>query len=425
MRICLLLVMLLVLRTSGWVTNRARVLGRRLSSHGASGADAEYSYHVPVLRDECVEYLQVKPGGVYVDCTLGGGGHTRAILEAGGSVIGFDQDPEAVAKASSVCKEFIAAGKLEIFQCNFRGFANVVRTKSVLAAARSSNNELGGLVDGILMDLGVSSHQINEPSRGFAFGADGPLDMRMSKGQVAAFVASGTDGSSPSLSAATIVNEYDVESLANILYEFGEETRSRQIARDIVTARPLVTTGQLEKVISRTASWAQRPKMLARCFQALRIAVNDELGALDEALTSAHHCLLPLGRLAVISYHSLEDRRVKRLMRSGSVSGEENGDGAGVGSGSGSPWSPLFKRAQAPSDAEIERNRRARSAKLRVAELTPLPSKLELGVGDRDNITRLGKGKTNTAFVGAKQLLKRKLREEQSIREEEQSSYNN
>lgn len=401
--------MLLACRAFG-VAGRARVHGRWLaSSHAVNGAHAEYSYHIPVLRDECVQYLQVKPGGVYVDCTLGGGGHTRAILEAGGSVIGFDQDPEAIAKASSVCKEFIDAGKLEIFQCNFRGFANVVRTKSVLAAARSSNNKLGGLVDGILMDLGVSSHQINEPSRGFAFGADGPLDMRMSKGQVAVSVASGTAGSSPSLSAATIVNEYDVESLANILYEFGEETRSRQIARDIVTARPLVTTGQLEKVISRTASWAQRPKVLARCFQALRIAVNDELGALDEALTSAHHCLLPLGRLVVISYHSLEDRRVKRLMRTGSVSGEENGEGSGSGS---PPWSPLFKRAQAPSDAEIERNRRARSAKLRVAELTPLTSKMEPGVVDRDNVSRLGKGKTNTAFIGAKQLLKLKLRED-------------
>ena len=363
-----------------------RCAARRLASGGPSTGEPLYDYHVPVLRDECLEYLQVKPGGVYVDCTLGGGGHTRAILNSGGSVIGFDQDPDAVAKASLVCKEFIDAGKLEIFQCNFRSFADVVLTKSALASARGGGG--GGGVDGILMDLGVSSHQINEPSRGFAFGADGPLDMRMSKGQ-----AVGAGG----ITAATIVNEYSADALANVLYDFGEETRSRQIAREIVSARPLLTTGQLEQVISRITSWAQRPKVLARCFQALRIAVNDEMGALDDALQSAHRCLRPNGRLVVISYHSLEDRRVKRLMRPA-----EGGMG-GVGDAA---WNPLFKRAQAPTEEEVARNRRARSAKLRVAE------RVDDGPADEAAaLERRGGARAKKSFLGKKQL--RKLQEQE------------
>ena len=310
----------------------------------------ESSYHVPVLRDECLHYLSIQAGGVYVDCTLGGGGHTLAILQAGGRVVAFDQDPDAIRAASLRCAPYLQSGALEIFQANFRGFASVVRTQSRLARDRAAVLGLSGAagaVDGVLMDLGVSSHQINEASRGFSFGQDGPLDMRMSGGS-GSDSGSGSGGSS-TLSAATIVNDWGAEDLANLLFDFGDETRSRQIAREIVSARPLNSTLQLERCISRVTAYAQRPKTLARCFQALRIAVNDEMGALDEALQSAHACLPPGGRLVVISYHSLEDRRVKRVMRSGLVDG--TGDSEAEGAGGDNPWRALFRRAKPPSDA--------------------------------------------------------------------------
>lgn len=377
--------------------------------------DQNYDYHIPVLRDECLEYLQILPGNVFVDCTLGGGGHTRAILEAGGSVIGLDQDPDAIAKASHVCKRYIEEGKLEIFQSNFRNIADIVTKRSKLAANRGSSFGFP-VVDGILMDLGVSSHQINEPSRGFAFGADGPLDMRMSKGEVLGNL------STSSLTASTIINDYSAERLANILYNFGEESRSRQIAREIISARPLHTTGQLERVISHITSFAQRPKVLARCFQALRIAVNDEMGALDEALLTAHSCLRPLGRLVIISYHSLEDRRVKRVMKTGSLDDYEQDEIKASISGvskfmpqdttpSLSPWNPLFKRAQIPTDDEIVKNRRARSAKLRVAERVVLDSEhlpSTLTSIDESNKSKSSKQKA-VKFIGKKQLKKMEM----------------
>jgi len=429
-RLSLYCLMLLLVRRSG-AFRRVQSGCRRTY---ISAETPDYSYHVPVLKNECLEYLRIRSNGVYVDCTLGGGGHTRAILEAGGKVIGFDQDPDAVAKATSVCQKYIDEGKLEIFQSNFRSFADLVMTKSALAQERGGNRGPGlGRVDGVLMDLGVSSHQINEPTRGFAFGADGPLDMRMSKGGLASLGP---------LTAATIVNEYDTETLANILYDFGEETRSRQIAREIVSARPLASTGQLEKVISRITSYAQRPKVLARCFQALRIAVNDEMGVLDEALLSAHKCLLPRGRLVVISYHSLEDRRVKRVMKTGSPLLDGGDDGSGGGKGGARffatppqlssttsapalnsvPWSPLFKRAQAPTDAEIEQNRRARSAKLRVAERVEVQGEEEhilsaAWTEDADQHLPKQPDAPKGPFIGKKQQLKlerqRKLAEEQ------------
>lgn len=320
----------------------------------------ESSYHVPVLRDECLHYLSIQPGGVYVDCTLGGGGHTLAILQAGGRVVAFDQDPDAIRAASLRCAPYLQSGALEIFQANFRSFASVVRTQSRLASDRAAALGLpgaAGAVDGVLMDLGVSSHQINEASRGFSFGQDGPLDMRMTGGSGSTSTStSGSTSTSSSgggggdaLSAATIVNEWGAEDLANLLFDFGDETRSRQIAREIVSARPLNSTLQLERCISRVTAYAQRPKTLARCFQALRIAVNDEMGALDEALQSAHDCLPEGGRLVVISYHSLEDRRVKRVMRSGLVDG--TGDSEAEGAGGDNPWRALFRRAKPPSDA--------------------------------------------------------------------------
>jgi len=238
--------------------------------------------------------------------------------------------------------------------------------------------------------------------------------------------------------AATIVNEWSADEIADTLYHFGEETRSRQIAREIVASRPIVTTADLVQVINRITSWKQRSKTLARCFQALRICVNDEMGALDEALMSAHRCLRPGGRLVVISYHSLEDRRVKRLFKTGSVEGD--GDDA-----AGGPWTPLFKvpppppcpaphlaitshvsmallvppavplqRAQAPTDAEIDRNRRSRSAKLRVAERYD-----EAASSRYSEFTAEGAGRRS--LMGAKQLekLRRRELEEKALAEEE------
>jgi hypothetical protein len=233
--------------------------------------------------------------------------------------------------------------------------------------------------------------------------------------------------------AATIVNEWSADEIADTLYHFGEETRSRQIAREIVASRPIVTTADLVQVINRITSWKQRSKTLARCFQALRICVNDEMGALDEALMSAHRCLRPGGRLVVISYHSLEDRRVKRLFKTGSVEGD--GDDA-----AGGPWTPLFKvpppppcpaphlaitshvppgvlsqRAQAPTDAEIDRNRRSRSAKLRVAERYD-----EAASSRYSEFTAEGAGRRS--LMGAKQLekLRRRELEEKALAEEEE-----
>jgi len=307
---------------------------------------------VPVLRDECCKYLSIKKDGIYVDCTLGGGGHTRAILEMGGKVIGLDQDPDAIAAASSALKEYIDSNRLEIIKTNFRYIVDAVKTSSFLNGNGIKPSDDGCLVDGVLMDLGISSHQIDEATRGFSFSRDGPLDMRM--------IGTVGRGDGRETTAATIVNDWDSTDLANVLYDYGEETRSRQIAREIVASRPLNTTGELEKVISRITSWKHRPKTLARCFQALRIAVNDEIGALEDALATIHQCMKPGAPLVVISYHSLEDRRVKALFKG-------MADFSQSSSSSPSQWLPLFKRAQLPTEEEIERNRRSRSAKVRVA----------------------------------------------------------
>ena len=338
----------------------------------------EYDYHLPVMLNECCDNLIIKPGGVYVDCTMGGGGHTKAILERGGNVIGLDQDPDAVAKTSTSLAKYIESGNLEIIQTNFRFIEDAIRN-SKLASKTDTK-----LVDGVLMDLGISSHQIDEPSRGFSFGADGPLDMRMGQGV----------GDSGSITAASIVNEWDLTTIANVLYQFGEETRSRQIAREIVAARPVNTTGELEKIISRITMFKKRPQTLARCFQALRIAVNDEMGALIEALGTVQNCVRPGGRLVILSYHSLEDRKVKQLIRDGKVGigdSDNNGDMLSL------PWHPVFKRAQIPSEDEINRNRRARSAKLRVAE------RAHENIQINDNANPKKK-----SFLGSKQLAKLK-----------------
>lgn len=303
------------------------------------------NYHIPVLLEECCQYLNITAGKLYVDCTLGGGGHTQAILERGGLVVAFDQDKDAIAFASRRLKSYIDDRKLEIIPSNFRSIEKSIRETSELAKGR--------LVDGILMDLGVSSYQIDVGSRGFSFGVDGPLDMRMNQQSLAEKSA---------ITASFVLNTYSVGDIADILYQYGEETKSRQIAREIVLARPLNTTQQLVEAISRITPWKSRAKTLARCFQALRIYINDELGALKQSLSAMNRILNPGGRLVVMSYHSLEDRLVKNLFKYGDF------EGSGDDSSSSSHWRILTKKAVVADSEEISKNRRSRSAKLRAAE---------------------------------------------------------
>ncbi len=333
-----------------------------ITKHGEEPKKHGYDYHIPVMKDECMQYLAIKEGGIYVDCTMGGGGHTRAILERGGRVIGLDQDPDAVMTATVFLQDFITKGQLEVIPINFRNIKEAL-CRSIFAK--------GQPIDGVLIDLGISSYQIDEASRGFSFGADGPLDMRMHQGMVDNTLI----GSDRSLTAAKIVNEWNQDDIANILFHYGDETRSRVIAREIVANRPIHTTGALMTLISRVTSFKDRHKTLARCFQALRIVVNDELGALDQVLMDAKDCVKIGGRLVVISYHSLEDRRVKRLMRNGilgssfedsrevDVGGDESDEGV-----ANMIWKPVVRKAIKPTTEEVEKNRRSRSARLRVAE---------------------------------------------------------
>lgn len=385
--------------------SRLRTIVARAFVDNAAQAE-EYSYHVPVMKEECCTHLKITPGGVYVDCTLGGGGHTKAILERGGKVIGLDQDPDAIARASAMLSKYIERGDCEIMQTNFRNIKKAI-INSTLAGADTNK---GGLVDGVLMDLGVSSFQINEGTRGFSISQDGPLDMRMNKGQTTNI---GDDDNSAGadqeitwrgkrvISAQEILNTWDTAAIADVLYNYGDETRSRILAREIVAARPLNTTADLVRVISSRTSFKERPKTLARCFQALRIVVNDEIGALEDALSGMHECLRDGGAFVVMSYHSLEDRRVKQLFRTGSLFRDDGelGEEEGRAITTSNPWEVQFKGAIGPSDAEVEANRRARSAKLRAAVRVPrIASAAEGSISAR--------GKKKGGFIGAKQRAK-------------------
>jgi 16S rRNA (cytosine1402-N4)-methyltransferase len=278
--------------------------------------------HVPVLASECLEALRPRPGAWIVDATFGAGGHARALLDAGATVVALDRDPGARARAGA-----IACRRLHFAQGDFRDLETILAT---LGAPP---------VDGVLMDLGVSSMQLDEADRGFAFRHDGPLDMRMS--------GSGR-------SAADVIAETDEADLAALIYRYGEERHSRRIARAIVAAReeaPIATTGRLAEVVRAAyPGGPRRDHPARRTFQALRIYVNDELGALEEGLEAAARVLAPGGRLAVIAYHSLEDRIVKHFLK-----GSRR-------------LAPLTKKPILPSEDEIRANPRARAAKLRVAE---------------------------------------------------------
>ena len=295
-------------------------------------------YHIPALLHESIEGLAIKPGGSYVDVTFGGGGHSRAILERlgpDGRLMGMDQDMDAWNNRLQDPRFTFAHG-------NFAFLKNFLRY-----------NGFDG-VDGILADLGVSFHHFDAVERGFTFRADAPLDMRMNR--------------AASFTAHDLLNTYSEERLADVLYLYGELRQSRRLAAAIAKARPLATTGQLVDAVRPLVKPAQEKKELSMVFQALRIEVNGELDALGKLLAQSLEVLNPGGRLVVITYHSLEDRLVKNFMRAGNVEGKQQKDFFGRVS---TPWRVVGK-VIAPSDEEVERNPRSRSAKLRVAELLPV-----------------------------------------------------
>ena len=303
--------------------------------------------HRPVLLDECVEALNVKPGGVYVDGTLGGGGHSEAICRRlrGGRLIGIDRDETALAAASE---------RLSGFEC-FTPVRGNFRDVAAILAGLGINK-----IDGMLLDLGVSSPQLDEASRGFSYMADAPLDMRM-------------DASSGA-TAADLIAGADEEELARIFFEYGEERYSRRIAAAIVRKRaeaPIETTGELVEIIKGAmpaAALREKQHPAKRVFQALRIAVNDELGALEELLDTAPDLLAPGGRLAIISFHSLEDRLVKNAIRKRERGCTCPPDLPVCVCGFVQTLRSVGRQPVTAGEAELKINPRARSAKLRVAE---------------------------------------------------------
>ncbi|MCX6229682.1 MAG: 16S rRNA (cytosine(1402)-N(4))-methyltransferase RsmH [Bacteroidia bacterium] len=294
-------------------------------------------YHVPVLLDESIEGLNIQSGGIYVDVTYGGGGHSAKILEhlEGGTLVAFDQDIDAT-------DNLIADDRLLFVRHNFKYLRHFLKYHQIDA------------VDGILADLGVSSHDFDVPDRGFSFRFEGNLDMRMNQ--------------SSALDAARVINEYREEQLWTIFQEYGEIKNWRHLVSLITAARatePITTIGQFLKVIEPCVPMKIEKKYLAMVFQALRIEVNNEIGVLRDFLESTTDILKPGGRLVVLSYHSLEDRLVKNFMRSGRIDGKQEADFFG---NLNSPFELINRKIILPSDAEIARNPRARSAKLRIAE---------------------------------------------------------
>lgn len=299
---------------------------------------SETVYHIPALLNECIDGLNIKPNGVYVDVTFGGGGHSRAIMEnldKNGHLYGFDQDQDAIANA-------IDDKRFTFVYSNFAYISNFLRYHKVKH------------VDGILADLGVSFHHFDESDRGFSFRFDGTLDMRMNR-------KSEND-------ARKVIATYDEERLADILYLYGELKSSRKIASAIVKARaknPINTTGDLLEVIKPFIKPAQEKKELAQVFQALRIEVNNEIDVLKSLLQQSIKVLKPGGRLVILTYHSLEDRLVKNFLKSGNIEGKVEKDFFGKVN---SPFRLINNKVIVASDEEVERNPRARSAKLRIAE---------------------------------------------------------
>lgn len=295
------------------------------------------AYHIPALLAESVEGLQVVPSGVYLDVTFGGGGHSREILKhlgPDGRLIAFDQDEDAA-------RNTLDDPRFMLIRSNFRYLKNFLRYYDI------------DKVDGVLADLGVSSHHFDDSERGFSFRFDGDLDMRMNR--------------NAGKRAADILNEYTSEKLADLFYRYGELKNSRSIAAAIVASRsaaPIVTTGQLLDILQPFAGRDKEKKMLAQAFQALRIEVNGEMDALGEMLQRSLEMLKPGGRMSVISYHSLEDRMVKNFFRSGNFEGTLVKDFFGNVE---TPFELVNRKVIVPSEEEQRMNPRSRSAKLRIA----------------------------------------------------------
>ena len=320
---------------------------------GAAPTEPETARHIPVLFSEVIESLSPRDGEVFIDATFGAGGYTRALLEAADCrVIAIDRDPTAIAGGQALCAEF--PGRLSLTEARFSEL-------DAIAAERGSTQ-----VDGIVLDIGVSSMQLDEAGRGFSFQADGPLDMRMSlKGPT----------------AADIVNGASEEELARILYVLGEERRSRAVARAIVKARaeaPITTTRALADLVGRVLGPRKEDGKhpATRTFQALRIYVNDELGELAKGLSAAERCLKPGGRLVAVTFHSLEDRIVKQFLTR--RAGKESRASRHLPAQSLKSKLPSFRivnpRPLTPSKGELEVNPRARSARARVGVRTEAPA---------------------------------------------------
>lgn len=309
--------------------------------------DPEGTVHVPVLLEEVLEGLQVRPGVQIIDATLGGGGHTRHILERSapdGRVLGLDADPAAIRRVQETLAHFIQQGRLLLVHARFD------QIQAVATAHKFAP------VDGILLDLGLSSFQLETPERGFSFARPGPLDMRFDPTQ--------------GISAQEIVNSWPEEELADLIYRLGEERRSRRIARHIVANRPIRTTEELARIVEKAVGGrrGQRIHPATKTFQALRMAVNDELGQLERALPQCLALLKPGGRLAVITFHSLEDRIVKRWMRQEAMRYVPDPSHPRGGRERTPTLRIITRRPIRPSPEEVARNPRSRSAKLRIAE---------------------------------------------------------
>ena len=317
--------------------------------------------HVPVLSQDVIRYLDVREGGTYLDCTLGYAGHASQIarlLGPAGHLIGFDRDPRALEWAGERLKALAEELGDRMPKVTLVGEA----------FSKAAEHVEPGSLDGLLADFGISSMQIDEPERGFSFQTDGPLDMRQDTRQ--------------GLTAAQVVNEMDERDLANLIYEYGEERRSWRIARAIVRARPVTTTGQLARIVAGSAPSMKGDRIhpATRTFQALRIHVNRELDEIRQLLEAAPLLLKPSGRLVVISFHSLEDRIAKDVLKEQAAKGI---------------WTVLTRKPAVADEEETNRNPRARSAKLRAAE------KLGLGsaASNKAEYQDKGSGKMLTGFA--------------------------
>jgi len=294
-------------------------------------------YHIPALLNESIDGLNIKPDGIYVDVTFGGGGHSMEILKrlTNGRLIAFDQDDDAMLNVPD-------DKRILFLNQNFRFLKNNLLFNNISS------------IDGLIADLGVSFHQFDEPERGFTFRQDAPLDMRMNK--------------HGRLTASILLNTSDEETLADIFYNYGEFTNSRRIAREIVAAReikPFASVNDIVQAVGKMAPFRQEHKFYARIFQSLRIAVNHEIDYLKEMLEQSLSMLAKGGRLVVITYHSLEDRIVKNFMKTGNFEGEEKKDFYGNVE---TPFRMITKKGITPGEEEINTNNRSRSARLRIAE---------------------------------------------------------